>query len=335
MKNAYVGAKTFPMEVRMKRIAVLTSGGDAPGMNAAVRAVVRYSIYNNIEVYGIQRGYKGLMEGDLFQMGVSSVGDIIQRGGTILKSARSLEFKTEEGQNDAINVLNVYKIDGLVVIGGDGSFRGAQKLSERGVPAIGIPGTIDNDLAYTDFTIGFDTAVNTALDAISKLRDTSSSHERVSIIEVMGRNCGDIAHYAGLGGGAEAIIVPEVEYDIDEICKKLIESKQRGKTQSIIIVAEGAASAASIGEMISEKTGMETRTTILGHIQRGGSPSGSDRILASRMGAMAVECLMQGKKARVIGIKENRIFDMDIDEALDQKRVFDRDMHELSKILSI
>lgn len=319
----------------MKRIAVLTSGGDAPGMNAAVRAVVRYAIYNGIEVYGVQRGYKGLMEGELFPMSVSSVGDIIQRGGTILKSARALEFIKDEGQRDAINVLSVYKIDGLVVIGGDGSFRGAQKLSERGFPAIGIPGTIDNDLAYTDFTIGFDTAVNTALDAISKLRDTSSSHERVSIIEVMGRNCGDIALYAGLGGGAEAIIVPEVAYDIDEICKKLIESKRRGKTQSIIVVAEGAASAGQIGEAISSKTGMETRTTTLGHIQRGGSPSGSDRILATKMGAQAVECLMQGKKARVIGIKANKIFDMDIDEALEKKNYFDIEMHNLSKILSI
>ncbi|MGB5824662.1 MAG: 6-phosphofructokinase [Proteocatella sp.] len=319
----------------MKRIAVLTSGGDAPGMNAAVRAVVRYAIYNEIEVYGVQRGYKGLMEGELFPMSVSSVGDIIQRGGTILKSARSLEFRTPEGQKDAINVLNVYKIDGLVVIGGDGSFRGAQKLSEQGVPAIGVPGTIDNDLAYTDFTIGFDTAVNTALDAISKLRDTSSSHERVSIVEVMGRNCGDIALYAGLGGGAEAIIVPEVPYDIDEICKKLIESKRRGKTQSIIVVSEGAASSIQIGEEISTKTGMETRTTILGHIQRGGSPSGADRILATKMGAEAVECLLQGKRARVIGIKANKIFDMDIDEALEEKQYFDIDMHNLSKILSI
>lgn len=319
----------------MKRIAVLTSGGDAPGMNAAVRAVVRYAIYNGIEVYGVQRGYKGLMEGELFPMAISSVGDIIQRGGTVLKSARSLEFTTEEGQRDAINVLNVYKIEGLVVIGGDGSFRGAQKLSEKGVPAIGIPGTIDNDLAYTDFTIGFDTSVNTALDAISKLRDTSSSHERVSIVEVMGRNCGDIALYAGLGGGAEAIIVPEVPYDIDEICKKLIESKRRGKTQSIIVVAEGAETASHIGEMISTKTGMDTRTTILGHIQRGGSPSNADRILASKMGAKAVQCLIEGKKARVIGIKENKIFDMDIDEALAKERTFDLEMHELSQILSI
>lgn len=319
----------------MKRIAVLTSGGDAPGMNAAVRAVVRYAIYHEIEVYGVQRGYKGLMEGELFPMSISSVGDIIQRGGTILKSARSLEFITPEGQKDAINVLNVYKIDGLVVIGGDGSFRGAQKLSEQGVPAIGVPGTIDNDLAYTDFTIGFDTAVNTALDAISKLRDTSSSHERVSIVEVMGRNCGDIALYAGLGGGAEAIIVPEVPYDIDEICKKLIESKRRGKTQSIIVVAEGAASSLEISQAISAKTGMETRTTILGHVQRGGSPSGGDRILATKMGANAVECLLQGKKARVIGIKANKIFDMDIDEALEEKQYFDSEMYNLSKILSI
>lgn len=319
----------------MKRIAVLTSGGDAPGMNAAVRAVVRYAIYNGIEVYGIQRGYKGLMEGELFPMTVSSVGDIIQRGGTILKSARSNSFKEAEGQRKAINVLNVYKIDGLVVIGGDGSFMGAQKLSNQGVPAIGIPGTIDNDLAYTDYTIGFDTAINTALDAISKLRDTSSSHERISIVEVMGRDCGDLAIHAGLAGGAEAVIVPEVPYDLDEICKKLMESHKRGKTQSIIVVAEGAGSANEIGKVIESKTGMETRSTILGHIQRGGSPSAFDRVLATKMGAAAVECLIQGKKARVIGMKNNQIFDMDIDEALAMTSEFDKDMHELSNILSI
>ena len=206
----------------MKRIAVLTSGGDAPGMNAAVRAVVRYGIYHGIQVYGVKRGFKGLMEGDLHEMTISSVGDIIHRGGTILRSARCPEFIEEEGQLKAINVLEVFKIDGLVIIGGDGSFMGAKALSDKGFPAIGVPGTIDNDLAYTDFTIGFDTALNTALDAISKLRDTTSSHERVTLIEVMGRNCGDIALYSGLAGGAEAILIPEVKYDIDEICKKLI-----------------------------------------------------------------------------------------------------------------
>lgn len=319
----------------MKRLAVLTSGGDAPGMNAAIRAVVRYSIYHKIEVMGVIRGYRGLMHGDFVPMSVSSVGDIIHRGGTILKSARALEFLEEEGKQMAIRMLQENRIDGLIVIGGDGSFRGAREMSIRGIPSIGIPGTIDNDLAYTDYTIGFDTAVNTALDAIGKLRDTSSSHERVSIVEVMGRNCGDIALYAGMGGGAEAIIVPEIPYDIREISNKLLESAKRGKTQSIIIVAEGAASAKEIAVKISELTNMESRTTILGHIQRGGTPTGYDRVLASKLGATAVECLLQGKKNRVVGIQNNRIIDVDIIEALDMPRRFDRKMHELSKVLSI
>lgn len=319
----------------MKRLAVLTSGGDAPGMNAAIRAVVRYSIYHKIEVMGVIRGYRGLMHGDFVPMSVSSVGDIIHRGGTILKSARALEFLEEEGKQMAIRMLKENRIDGLIVIGGDGSFRGAREMSIRGIPSIGIPGTIDNDLAYTDYTIGFDTAVNTALDAIGKLRDTSSSHERVSIVEVMGRNCGDIALYAGMGGGAEAIIVPEIPYDIREISNKLLESAKRGKTQSIIIVAEGAASAKEIAAKISELTNMESRTTILGHIQRGGTPTGYDRVLASKLGATAVECLLKGKKNRVVGIQNNRIIDVDIIEALDMPRRFDRKMHELSKVLSI
>ncbi len=319
----------------MRRLAVLTSGGDAPGMNAAIRAVVRYSIYNQIEVFGVIRGYKGLMNGDLTPMNVSSVGDIIHRGGTILKSARALEFLEESGKDKALEVLSENQIDGLIVIGGDGSFRGAREMSLRGMPSIGIPGTIDNDLSYTDYTIGFDTAVNTALDAIGKLRDTSSSHERVSIVEVMGRNCGDIALYAGMGGGAEAILVPEIPYDIKEISNKLLESSGRGKTQSIIVVAEGAASAEQIARQITELTGMESRTTILGHIQRGGSPTGYDRVLASKLGAAAVECLLQGKKNRVVGIKNNKIIDLDIVEALDIPRRFDTKMHDLSKVLSI
>ena len=268
-------------------------------------------------------------------MNVSSVGDIIHRGGTILKSARALEFFEESGKDKALKVLSDNQIDGLIVIGGDGSFRGAREMSLRGMPSIGIPGTIDNDLSYTDYTIGFDTAVNTALDAIGKLRDTSSSHERVSIVEVMGRNCGDIALYAGMGGGAEAILVPEIPYDIKEISNKLLESAERGKTQSIIVVAEGAASAEQIARQISELTGMESRTTILGHIQRGGSPTGYDRVLASKLGAAAVECLIQGKKNRVVGIKNNKIIDLDIIEALDIPRRFDTKMHDLSKVLSI
>lgn len=318
----------------MRRIAVLTSGGDAPGMNAAIRAVVRYAIHEKIEVYGIKRGFKGLMEGDIEDMGTSSVGDIMHRGGTILRSARSMEFLEEEGQKKAINVLNIFKIDGLVVIGGDGSFKGAQALSKRGFPSIGVPGTIDNDLGYTDFTIGFDTAVNTALDAISKLRDTTSSHERVSLIEVMGRNCGDLALYSGLSGGAEAILIPEKEYDLDEICKQLIVSNNRGKTQSILVVAEGVGSATEIGKLIHEKTGLEARTTILGHIQRGGNPTAIDRMLASRMGVRAVQLLIQGESARVVGIKNNKIIDMDIDEALNIKSQMDTEIYGLAEILA-
>ena len=319
----------------MKRIAVLTSGGDAPGMSAAIRAIVRYSIYKGIQVFGIERGYKGLMEGDIKEMLVPSVGDIIHRGGTILRSARCLEFLEEEGRARAINILNVFKIDGLVAIGGDGTFRGAQKLSDAGFPVIGVPGTIDNDLAYTDYTIGFDTALNTVLDAVSKLRDTTSSHERVSVIEVMGRGCGDIALYAGLGGGAEEIIVPETDYDIDNICRKIIASTNRGKTQSIILVAEGVGSADDICKQIQEKTGLESRTTVLGHIQRGGSPTAKDRILASEFGAHAVQCLIDGKSSRVVGIRDNKIIDLDIDEALSMKNKFNEQMYELTKILSI
>lgn len=318
----------------MRRIAVLTSGGDAPGMNAAIRAVVRYAIHENVEVYGIRRGFKGLMEGDIKDMSTSSVGDIMHRGGTILRSARSMEFLEEAGQTKAINVLNIFKIDGLVVIGGDGSFKGAQALSSRGFPSIGVPGTIDNDLGYTDFTIGFDTAVNTALDAISKLRDTTSSHERVSLIEVMGRNCGDLALYSGLSGGAEAILIPEKNYDLDEICKQLIISNNRGKTQSILVVAEGVGSATEIGKQIHEKTGLDARTTILGHIQRGGNPTAVDRMLASRMGVRAVQLLLQGESARVVGIKNNRIIDMDINEALSIKSEMDPELYGLAEILA-
>lgn len=319
----------------MKTIGVLTSGGDAPGMNAAIRAVVRAGIFNNVRVMGIERGYKGLIEGKIKEMDLSSVGDIIHRGGTKLKTARCEEFKTEEGRKKALNVLNVFGIEGLVVIGGDGSFQGAQKLSELGIKTIGIPGTIDNDLAYTDYTIGFDTSVNTVLDAITKIRDTSTSHERASIIEVMGRHCGDIALYAGLAGGAESIIVPEVENNLDDVCRKLIQGKARGKLHNIIMVAEGVGNAYEIGDEIAEKTGIETRRTVLGHLQRGGSPSAFDRILASRMGAKAVELLLNGSSGRVVGIKENKIIDQDINEALTIEKQFDMDMYELTNILSI
>lgn len=319
----------------MKTIGVLTSGGDAPGMNAAIRAVVRYGIANDLRVMGIQRGYNGLINGEIFEMNRSSVSDIIQRGGTILKTARSDEFKTVEGRKKAYNVLRVFGIEGLIVIGGDGSFRGAQLLSqEHDIKTVGVPGTIDNDLAYTDYTIGFDTAQNTVLDAINKLRDTSTSHERVSIVEVMGRHCGDIALFTGIAGGAESIIVPEEVYDFDELCKTILEGKRSGKVHNLVILAEGVGGAQELAKKIENVTGIETRDTILGHIQRGGSPSAFDRILASRLGAKAVQVLLEGKSQRVIGIKDNKVVDTDIDEALAMPRVFNNDLYELSEILS-
>ena len=287
----------------MKTIGILTSGGDAPGMNAAIRAVVRSAIYYGCKVYGINRGYKGLLEEDLIEMNLSSVGDIIHRGGTMLKSSRCEEFKTEEGRKLGVKVLKKYGIDCLVVIGGDGSFNGAKKLSEMGFPAIGIPGTIDNDLEYTDYTIGFDTAMNTVIDAIGKIRDTSSSHERVNIVEVMGRNCGDLALYAGIAGGAETIIVPEVDVKLDEIALRLKTTQKRGKRHSIIVMAEGVekvGSASDLKKVLTEQAGADVRVTVLGHVQRGGSPTAFDRILASRFGYRAVELLLEGSQELLV-----------------------------------
>lgn len=318
----------------MKTIAVLTSGGNAPGMNAALRAVVRMSIFKGIRVMGVQRGYSGLINGELVEMDRRSVSDIIHRGGTILRTARCEEFKTKEGREKAANVLRVFGIDGLVVIGGDGSFAGAQLLSEMGISTVGIPGTIDNDLAYTEYAIGFDTALNTVLDAINKIRDTSSSHERISVVEVMGRNCGDIAMYAGIGGGAEKVIIPEKGYEIDDLCKTIFEGKQRGKMHNLIILAEGVGGANELAKEIEEITGIESRATILGHIQRGGSPSGFDRMLASRMGVAAVEVLMEGKSGRVIGMRDGKIVDEDINTALSMPSKLDEELYEISKILS-
>ncbi len=319
----------------MKTIGVLTSGGDAPGMNAAIRAVVRSGIYNDIKVIGVEGGYNGLINANIRQMNLSSVGDIIHRGGTILKTARCEEFKTEEGRKKALDVLNIFGIEGLVVIGGDGSFQGAQKLSHEGIKTIGLPGTIDNDLAYTDYTIGFDTAVNTVLSSVSNIRDTSTSHGRANIIEVMGRHCGDIALYAGLAGGAESIIVPEEEFSVEDVCRKLINGRNRGKMHSIIMLAEGIGNGFNLAKEVEEKTGIETKVTVLGHIQRGGTPTAFDRVLASRMGAKAVELLMEDKSGRAVGIRNNEIMDLDIDEALSHKKVFERDIYKLTKILSI
>lgn len=318
----------------MKSIAILTSGGDAPGMNAAIRAVVRTALDKDLKVFGVNRGYSGLINGELFEMNRESVSDIIHRGGTILRTARCEEFKTEEGRKRAASVLKVFGIDGLVVIGGNGTFAGAQLLSKLGVKTIGLPGTIDNDLPYTDYTIGFDTALNTVLDAINKLRDTSSSHERVSIVEVMGRDCGDIALHAGVGGGAEFVILPEKGYNEEEICKNILQDKVKGKLHSLIIMAEGVGGTDELASKIEEVTGIETRATKLGHIQRGGSPSGFDRVLASRMGYKAVELLCQGKTSKVLGMKDGKIFDMDINEALEVPRNFDDELYTISKIIS-
>ncbi|AJD30843.1 6-phosphofructokinase [Clostridium sporogenes] len=318
----------------MKTIAVLTSGGDAPGMNAAIRAVVRTGLEKGLKVMGIQRGYNGLINGEIFEMDTHSVSDIIQRGGTILRTARCEEFRTEQGREKAAKILKAFGIDGLVVIGGDGSFHGAQLLSKLGINTVGLPGTIDNDLAYTDYTIGFDTSINTVLDAINKLRDTSTSHERVSVVEVMGRNCGDIALYTGVAGGAESIIIPEKEYNADKLCKQILQGKLKGKMHNLVLLAEGVGGANELAKYIEEVTGIETRSTILGHIQRGGSPTCMDRILASRMAYKAVELLISGKSSRVVGIKNGKIIDMDIDEALAVERSFDQELYDIATTLS-
>ncbi|KGP73614.1 6-phosphofructokinase [Pontibacillus yanchengensis] len=319
----------------MKKIGVLTSGGDAPGMNAAIRAVARKCIYHNVEVYGIYYGYQGLIEGHIKKMELGSVGDIIQRGGTTLYTARCPEFKTEEGRAKAIEQLKSHGIEGLVVIGGDGSFMGAKKLTELGYPCIGVPGTIDNDIPATDFTIGFDTALNTVIEAIDKIRDTATSHERTYVIEVMGRNAGDIALWAGLADGAETIIIPEVDDSFDDIVDRLNRGHERGKRHSIIIVAEGVGSGFDYGKRIQEATELETRVTVLGHTQRGGSPTAFDRVLASRLGAQAVDLLLEGKAGRMVGIQNNQLVDHDIIEALETKHELDLSMYQLSKELSI
>ncbi|WP_110927203.1 6-phosphofructokinase [Bacillus massiliglaciei] len=319
----------------MKRIGVLTSGGDSPGMNAAVRAVVRKAIYHDIEVYGIYHGYQGLIAGNIKKLEVGSVGDIIHRGGTILHTARCPEFRTEEGQLKAIEQLNKHGIEGIVIIGGDGSYRGAKALTERGYPCIGVPGTIDNDIPGTEFTIGFDTALNTVIDAIDKIRDTATSHERTYVVEVMGRDAGDIALWAGLAGGAETILCPEYQFHMDDLIAKLVRGHERGKKHSIIVVAEGVGSGVEIAKNIDEKMGIETRVTVLGHVQRGGSPSAKDRVLASRLGSLAVELLMEGKGGRAVGIEQNSLVDYDIIEALGRPHTIDKKMYDLSEELSI
>jgi len=318
----------------IKTIGVLTSGGDAPGMNAAIRAVVRTAIHNGINVKGIMRGYAGLLQEEIVDMESTSVSEIIHRGGTILYSARCQEVTTAEGQKKGAEICNKYGIDGVVVIGGDGSFQGAGKLSALGINTIGIPGTIDLDIACTDYTIGFDTAVNTAMDAIDKVRDTSTSHERCSIIEVMGRNAGYIALWCGFANGAEDVLLPE-RYDGNEqaLIDRIIENRKRGKKHHIIINAEGIGHSVSMAKRIEAATGIETRATILGYMQRGGAPTCKDRVYASIMGAKAVELLLAGKSNRLVAYKNGEFVDFDIQEALAMKKDISEDQFRICKLL--
>ncbi|MBQ7584429.1 MAG: 6-phosphofructokinase [Lachnospiraceae bacterium] len=321
---------------KIKKIAVLTSGGDSPGMNAAIRAVTRKAIFDGLEIIGIQRGYQGLLEEDFLEFGARSVSDTIQRGGTILRTARSEEFRTEAGRKKGAEICRKHGIDAVVVIGGDGSYRGALALSHEGIAVMGLPGTIDLDIASTDYTIGFDTAVNTALEAIDKIRDTSSSHERCSIVEVMGRNAGYIALWCGVASGAEDILLPEkYDYDEQEIINHIIESRKIGKTHHLIINAEGIGHSTSMARRIEAATGMETRATILGYMQRGGAPTCKDRYYASIMGAMAVDLLAEGKADRVIGHLDGEFKDFDIDEALAMEKKIPEYQYDIAKALSI
>jgi 6-phosphofructokinase 1 len=320
---------------KLKKIGVLTSGGDAPGMNAAVRAVVRRGISLGAEVVGIRRGYAGLIAGDFVDLSISSVGDIIHRGGTFLHTARCERMLAPEGQQEAVEQARAAGIEGLVVIGGDGSFRGAIKLTRLGLPAIGVPGTIDNDIYGTDLTIGFDTALNTCLDAIRKIRDTATSHDRTFVLEVMGRNSGWIALAAGLAGGAESILLPERPLPIDEVIARLRRGVERGKKHSLIIVAEGVSDGFTVGKQIREATGYDTRVTVLGHIQRGGSPSAVDAMLASRLGARAAELLIEGKGGLFVGLVNNEVVTPPLENVLDKHKTIPSELIDLAEVLSI
>ncbi|MDD6219666.1 MAG: 6-phosphofructokinase [Clostridia bacterium] len=320
----------------MKSIAVLTSGGDAPGMNAAVRAVVRTACQRGIKVYGINRGYSGLISGDIYEMNLRTVSNIITRGGTILYSARCLEFKEEAGMQKAIETCREKGIEGIVVIGGDGSFRGARDLSLRGVPCIGLPGTIDNDIACTDYTIGYDTCLNTIIEMVDRVRDTTESHDRCSVVEVMGRKAGFLALDSGIAVGATAILVPEIEHDIErDVIERIRKFQHTGKKHFVIIVAEGVGGTEEIAKKIQAETGIESRAVILGHVQRGGSPTARDRIVASQMGHRAVDLLTDGIGNRVIALKDNKIVDFDIFEALKMSKSIDRETYDLAHEISI
>ncbi len=322
------------METKQKTIGVLTSGGDAPGMNAAVRGVVRAAIKKGMRVIGIKRGYNGLINGDMIEMNMRSVSDIIHRGGTILYTARCLEFKEPEGVLKAKNNCIDAGIDGIVAIGGDGSFRGAADLSKEGIPCVGLPGTIDNDIASTDYTIGYDTAMNTAMEMVDKIRDTVQSHDRCNVVEVMGRHAGYIALNAGIACGATCILVPEIEVDLDKVIEKITIARKLGKQNFIILVAEGIGKSEEIARKIEQATGIESRATILGHVQRGGNPTVRDRVLASQLAYRAVELLEQGVGNRVIGIQKDEVVDFDIQEALSMKKPFPQELYDMANEIS-
>lgn len=324
------------MENKIKKIGVLTSGGDAPGMNAAIRAVVRYGIYNGLEVFGVRKGYNGLLSGDIIPMDARSVGEILQKGGTILQTARCVEFKEEEYQKKGVEVAKKFGLDGLVVIGGDGSFCGARQLCRHGLPTIAMPGTIDNDIDCSEYTVGYDTCLNTVIGAVDKLRDTSSSHDRCSVVEVMGRGAGYIAVEAGIACGAEVVLIPEYDFDFErDVIEPVKDGIARGKTHCIVIVAEGVGGAAEIAKKIEAETGMEARATILGHIQRGGTPTVKDRVMASRMGARCVDLILEGKQNRIVCVKNGGITDVDIEEGLAMKKTLPKNMAELIGKLSV
>lgn len=317
-----------------KRIGVLTSGGDAPGMNAAVRAVTRAAIKKGFEVIGIRRGYNGLLHNDMIKLTARDVSDIIQRGGTEIFTARCLEFKEWEYVLKAKDICVQNNMAGIVVIGGDGSFRGAADLSKAGIPCVGLPGTIDNDIQCSEYTIGYDTAMNTVMELVDKLRDTSHSHERCAVVEVMGRRAGHIALNTGIACGATAILVPEIPYDLNDVIEKIKEGRKSGKEQFIIVVAEGVGGTEEIAKKINEATGIESRATILGHVQRGGSPTVRDRVVASEMGYYAVELLEKGIGNRVVGMKDGKVYDVDIQEALSMKKPFDERLYRIANEIS-
>jgi 6-phosphofructokinase 1 len=312
----------------MKRIALLTSGGDTPAMNASIFSVVRTAKSMGLDVVGVLRGYAGLIEGRMEEMRTKQVENIVGKGGTILKTARCLEMLTDEGKKKAIDTLDAFRIDALIVVGGDCSFRGAQALTHLGVPAIGLPGTIDNDIAYTDYSIGFDTAINSANAEIAKIRDTMLSHDRIGVVEIMGRNCGTLALHVGIGSEADYIIVPEVDFDVDEICESILDRESRGKNTSIIAISEGAGSSEALAKYMNANTTKEVRSIVLGYVQRGGAPSAFDRTLAMRLGAKAVDLAVKGFGGKAVGIRNSQIVVDDIDDALSVPLEFDHTMYE-------